>query len=291
MTDLMTELESNIPSHFEMVYYALPKPPLYFRMVKGKFLEVANKLICPSREQWQEFHQILRTFNSFAFIPELSLISTVDGNHVDLKIKTKERTIDEKGIPNEGSFAILEWINNLEKHKSENMNSNNERLVDTITNMTHTKLSGDIYSLLNVVNNFIDQNELKPQNQKEIGEVLNKITESIRNSANGSFNLYPSEPRIPCHTFCLGIASLKFNKFQKKDQLGFFGLMAGITAYWVNCNSNDMTILLTAEWDHDKFQSHYYELFEAHRRKGKAIFVFELGTGSTGFFRRYPFNR
>lgn len=104
-----------------------------------------------------------------------------------------------------------------------------------------------------------------------------------------TMNLYPSDNKGACHTFCLAIANKKFDKPRKGLDSGFKGIMLEMAAYWFSCLSvNKKTLILTSTWDNEVFGENYKNIIDQYTRvHNKRVFIIEVGP--TGFFPRYPY--
>jgi hypothetical protein len=102
-------------------------------------------------------------------------------------------------------------------------------------------------------------------------------------------NLYPSNYKGTCQTFCLAIANKKFDKPRKGLEAGFKGIMLELVAYWFSCLSvNKKTLILTSSWDNNIFDENYKNIIDQYTRvHNKRVFIVEVGP--TGFFPRYPY--
>lgn len=105
----------------------------------------------------------------------------------------------------------------------------------------------------------------------------------------GSMNLYPSDKKGSCQSFCLAIASKKFDKPRKGMESGFRGIMLEMAAYWFSCLSvNKETLILTSTWDNAVFEESYKKIIDNYTRvHNKRVYIIEVGP--TGFFLRYPY--
>jgi hypothetical protein len=64
--------------------------------------------------------------------------------------------------------------------------------------------------------------------------------------SSGNMNLFPSNNKGACHSFCLAIASRPFEEKRDGVKTGFKGLMLNLCAYWFECLSvNRTTLILT----------------------------------------------
>ena len=129
---------------------------------------------------------------------------------------------------------------------------------------------------------------------KEKARSIEDKLKDLRNrydSRNGQFtmNLYPSDRKGSCHSFCLAIANKKFDKPRKGLESGFKGIMLEMAAYWFSClNVNKQTLILTSTWDNDIFDENYKNIIDQYTRvHNKRVFIIEVGP--TGFFPRYPY--
>ena len=102
-------------------------------------------------------------------------------------------------------------------------------------------------------------------------------------------NLFPSESKGKCQSFCLAIANKKFDKPRRGLEAGFKGIMLEIIAYWFNCTGvNKTTLILTGTWDNVAFEENYKKIIDNYTRvHNKKVIIIEVGP--TGFFPRYPF--
>ena len=104
-----------------------------------------------------------------------------------------------------------------------------------------------------------------------------------------TMNLYPSDNKGACHTFCLAIANKKFDKPRNGLDSGFKGIMLEMAAYWFSCLSvNKKTLILTSTWDNEVFGENYKNIIDQYTRvHNKRVFIIEVGL--TGIFPRYPY--
>jgi hypothetical protein len=130
-------------------------------------------------------------------------------------------------------------------------------------------------------------NEKKPRSiEDKLKDLRNRYDSGNRQS---TMNLYPSDSKGSCHSFCLAIANKKFDKPRKGLESGFKGIMLEMAAYWFSClNVNKKTLILTSTWDNDIFGENYKNIIDQYTRvHNKSVFIVEVGP--TGFFPRYPY--
>jgi hypothetical protein len=108
-------------------------------------------------------------------------------------------------------------------------------------------------------------------------------------TSESSINLYPSNNKGSCHSFCLAIANKKFDKPRKGLDSGFKGIILEMAAYWFSClGVNKKTLILTSTWDNEVFDEHYKNIIDNYTKiHNKQVFIIEFGP--TGFFPRYPY--
>ena len=164
---------------------------------------------------------------------------------------------------------------------------------DSIENIIHRfgdfELGEEIISILkdlahDELPNLLDR---KP---RSIEEKLKDLRDKYDSGyGKPSINLYPSNNKSVCHSFCLAIANKKFDKLRKGLDSGFKGIMLEMAAYWFSCLSvNKKTLILTGTWDNEIFGENYKNIIDQYTRvHGKKVFVIEVGP--TGFFPRYPY--
>jgi hypothetical protein len=129
--------------------------------------------------------------------------------------------------------------------------------------------------------------ERKPRSiEDKLKDLRNRYDSENRQSR---MNLYPSDRKGLCHTFCLAIANKKFDKPLKGLESGFKGIILEMAAYWFSCLSiNKKTLILTSAWDNDIFDENYKKIIDEFTRvHNKKVFIIEVGP--TGFFPRYPY--
>jgi hypothetical protein len=101
-----------------------------------------------------------------------------------------------------------------------------------------------------------------------IKDHLEGLIDSVNDgfSKNGFMNFYPSNLKGGCHTFCLGVATKKFDYKRDKDRnrTGFKGLIKELIAYWFNCNVNQKTIILTTDWDNEAFEDGWKKIIDSY---------------------------
>ena len=130
-------------------------------------------------------------------------------------------------------------------------------------------------------------NEKKPRSiEDKLKDLRNRYDSGNRQS---TMNLYPSDSKGSCHSFCLAIANKKFDKPRKGLESGFKGIMLEMAAYWFSClNVNKKTLILTSTWDNELFGENYKNIIDQYTRvHNKRVFIVEVGP--TGFFPRYPY--
>jgi len=109
------------------------------------------------------------------------------------------------------------------------------------------------------------------------------------NNGRSTMNLFPSNNKGACHSFCVAIAIKKFDKPRKGLESGFKGLILEMAAYWFSClNINRDTLILTTSWDNQSFEENYKNIIDQFTRvHNKYVYIIEVGP--TGGFLRYPF--
>jgi hypothetical protein len=146
-------------------------------------------------------------------------------------------------------------------------------------------LSERLKSLIDSESNINNENYIKYDIDRifmhKDGSDLKRELEDLIDSLNGfsksksdkksehSFNFYPSDIDGGCHSFCLGIATKKFGhkRDENKNRTGFKGLIKELISYWLTCNLNKTTIILTTDWDNDVFKELWKDIIESNRRK------------------------
>ena len=166
-----------------------------------------------------------------------------------------------------------------------NYNNSIEQLIQKIK---PSKFNEEIYSILSNYENtetvISEMDEVKSVDK--LKELRNRYD---RSGFGSSINLYPSNYKGACHSFCLAIANKKFDKPRKGLDSGFKGIMLNLFAYWFSClDINDTTLILTSDWDNEIFENQYKEIIDSYTQThNKKVYI--IDAGPTGFFLRYPY--
>jgi len=127
---------------------------------------------------------------------------------------------------------------------------------------------------------------------KEIKRIFEDLIDKFnRNGGTGSnINFYPSENTIGCKIFCLSIATDKFGWRLRKNQrrTGFKGLIKELLAYWYLCGAtNQITIIITLDWDDEEFNKEWRSAIEAYASRGKTVKIFEVIESQGAYIERF----
>jgi len=143
-------------------------------------------------------------------------------------------------------------------------------------------------TLLNLANDEMN-NPSEPSNKSQEDKLKDLRNLLDSNHGGKAMNLFPSNNKIVCHSFCLAIATKKFDKPRKGLESGFKGLFMELAAYWFSClNVNRKTLILTTSWDNQSFEENYKNIIDRFTEvHNKNVFIVELGP--TGAFLRYPY--
>jgi hypothetical protein len=122
-------------------------------------------------------------------------------------------------------------------------------------------ISDEHFFELNSLFNERDGRTLKDQLEDLIYSINN------RSQGAGNTNFFPSNLNGKCQSFCLGVATKKFDHKREKDRnrTGFKGLIRELIAYWFTCNVNQKTIILTTDWDNEAFEDEWKAIIQAYK--------------------------
>lgn len=142
--------------------------------------------------------------------------------------------------------------------------------------------------LLNLAHDEMN-NSIKSSNQSPEDKLRHLRNLWDSNHGGNAMNLFPSNNKSVCHSFCLAIATKKFDKPRKGLESGFKGLIMEMAAYWFSClNVNRKTLILTTSWDNQSFEENYKNIIDQFTGvHNKNVYVVEIGP--TGAFLRYPY--
>lgn len=176
-------------------------------------------------------------------------------------------------------------------------------LMPEIIEKLNKKDKDDIHltkSLEYIKNNLIEIEKVLDQLggntvKKGIEGLIDKVSEN--GLAGSSMNFYPSNNVVPCYSFCLGIATKKFGYHREKlgDEVppeglrtGFKGLMLDIIGYWITCDENKTTVLITLDWDDEAFEKDWEQIIKRHSQNGKTVMIYEILERNATYILRYP---
>ena len=103
------------------------------------------------------------------------------------------------------------------------------------------------------------------------------------------YNFIPSDNKIPCNNLCIGIATEEMGANIKGPlRVGFDGLMRLTIKNWLNCNEiNNTTVLITANWDENKFTRDWLSIIKTRVSNGKKVLVLQVSKNGE-FLIQYP---
>ena len=111
-------------------------------------------------------------------------------------------------------------------------------------------------------------------NAKDRDVNMKKIIEAVIDGIarnNDPINLIPSDHKTKCHHFLLAIAGAGFGR-----EKGFKGIMRDTVQHWFRCENKE-TLILTLDWDDNKFKNDWLGIIQAYESRGHEVFVIQYG--------------
>lgn len=161
--------------------------------------------------------------------------------------------------------------------------------IESIIKSLHLEEDEQITSILRDLEYAEISNFIGPENRSVEDKLKDLRNRLDSNNGQGTMNLFPSNNKAACHSFCVAIAIKKFDKPRKGLESGFKGLILEMAAYWFSClNVNRNTLIFTTSWDNQSFEENYKNIIDQFIRvHNKNVYIIEVGP--TGGFLRYPF--
>lgn len=166
------------------------------------------------------------------------------------------------------------------------------KIKETISKITQTihehGADEEIFDVLNRISEETMNQERLFRDIRDVEIFLDNLRNTYGNKT-GNINLYPSNEKGSCKSFCLAIATRPFEEKRDGLKTGFKGLMLSLCAYWIGCLPiNRTTLILTSDWNTRKFADYYKEIIDNYVNvHGKKVFIVEVD--AAGFFLRYPY--
>ena len=147
-------------------------------------------------------------------------------------------------------------------------------------------------TIISILKDFVNSESHTEDNRKpnSIEERLKNFRIKLgKNGGDFNMNLFPSDHYGACQSFCLAIASKKFDKPRKGLESGFKGLMLEMIAYWFSCiRINKQTLILTSCWDDEIFEENYKKIIDQYvQAQNKSVIIIEVGQSRLHI--RYPY--
>jgi hypothetical protein len=109
--------------------------------------------------------------------------------------------------------------------------------------------------------------------------------------ANQQYTLLPTSQVGPCCELLIGIASLSFDAkyYPKKKAAGFKYVILSAIRTWFYCSgTNSKNLIITADWNTQKFEIHYKPIVDAYYYRFKTeVQIYDHCT--RGLYLRYPY--
>ena len=111
--------------------------------------------------------------------------------------------------------------------------------------------------------------------------IITSVIESV-NSKGESINFIPGGQRSKCCDFLFAIAGGGFG-----SEKGFKGIMKNAVQHWFKCENKE-TLIMTLDWDDNKFRNDWLGIIEAYETKGYQVTVLQYGEFNV--MQHYPFS-
>lgn len=111
--------------------------------------------------------------------------------------------------------------------------------------------------------------------------IITSVIERI-NSKGEPINFIPGGQRSKCCNFLFAIAGGGFG-----SEKGFKGIMKNAVQHWFKCENKE-TLIMTLDWDDNKFRSDWLGIIEAYETKGHQVTVLQYGEFNV--MQHYPFS-